>query len=148
MTADQTQRTEKYDKPLPIIHPDSKPYWDSLKAHEMKMQKCLDCGTVRYPVSPVCYKCFSGRYEWTKLSGRGKVSAWIVVVRATRNAAWDKDVPYNVALVDLDEGPRLTTNIVQVKNEEIYKGMVVEVVYDDVTPEVTLAKFKPVAKGR
>ena len=146
MTTHKT--TEKYDKPLPIIHPENKPYWDSLKAHQIKMQKCLDCGTIRFPVSPVCYKCFSGKSEWTPLSGKGKVSAWVIIVQATGNPAWQKDVPFNVALVDLAEGPRLTTNIVQVKNEDIYKGMPVEINYDDVTPEVTLAKFKPADASR
>ena len=78
----------KYDKPLPVIHPDNKPYWDSIKAHGVKMQKCLDCGTIRYPVSPVCYKCFSRKHEWTKLSGKGIVGAWIVVGSATGNPVW------------------------------------------------------------
>ena len=145
MTTHET--TQKYERPLPVIHPDNKPYWDSLKGHQIKMQKC-ECGTIRFPVSPVCYKCFSGKYEWVPLSGKGKVSAWVIIVQATGNPAWQKDCPFNVALVDLQEGPRLTTNVVQVKNEDIYKGMPVEISYDDVTPEVTLAKFKPSAGAR
>jgi len=135
----------KYDKPLPVIHPDNKPYWDSIKAHQVKMQKCSDCGTVRFPVSPVCYKCFSWNHTWVPLSGKGKVGSWIVVAQATGNPVWSKDVPYNVALVDLEEGPRVTSNILQVNNDDIYTGMPVEAIYDDVTPEVSLLKFKPAA---
>jgi uncharacterized OB-fold protein len=136
-------RTGQYKKPLPVIHPDNAPYWAALKEHELRMQRCSDCGTLRYPVSPVCYKCLSERCEWEKLSGKGVLRSWIVVEAATGNPAWSEDVPYVVALVDLTEGPRLTTNIVGIDADKLKYGMPLEIVYADVTPEVTLAKFRP-----
>lgn len=132
-----------YQKAAPVIHPENRTYWESLKSHELRLQKCMDCGTVRYPISPVCHKCFSSRTEWSKLSGRGRVSVFVTVVEATGSPAWAKDLPYNVALVDLEEGPRVTANIVGIKNEKVYNGMPVEAVFEDVTPELTLLKFKP-----
>ena len=145
MTTEHAHATQGYDKPLPVVHPDNQPYWDSLKAHHIKMQKCLDCGTLRYPVSPVCYKCFSWKHEWADVKGTGKLSAWLIVHQTRGDHAWPADVPFNVALVDLDDGPRLTTNIVDAAPEDLHPGMPVELVYVDVTPEVTLARFKPVS---
>ena len=135
---------KKYKLPLPVVHPDNEPYWTALKNHEIKMQRCNDCNTLRYPVSPVCHKCLSEAATWEKLSGKGTLRSWIVVEAATGNPAWSEDIPYVVALVDLAEGTRLTTNIVETDPYKLEYGQPVEIVYDDVTPEVTLAKFKPV----
>ena len=107
------------------------------------MQRCQDCGILRYPVSPVCHGCLSGRAEWEQLSGNGTLGTWIVVEQATGNPAWQDEVPYVVALVNLKEGPRLTTNIVSIDPGELKYGMPLEIAFDDVTPEVTLAKFRP-----
>ncbi|MEX2445759.1 MAG: Zn-ribbon domain-containing OB-fold protein [Dehalococcoidia bacterium] len=138
-----TQQT--YKKPLPVVHPDNEPYWTALKAHELRMQRCTDCNTLRYPVSPVCWKCLSEGVEWEQLSGRGTLGTWIVVEQVTGNPAWSEDVPFIVALVNLEEGPRLTTNIVGIEPDQLAYGMPLEIVFDDVTAEITLAKFKPAA---
>ncbi|MEI7925962.1 MAG: OB-fold domain-containing protein [Chloroflexota bacterium] len=136
-------RTGSYKKPLPVIHPDNAPYWAALKNHELRLQRCTDCNTLRYPVSPVCWKCLSEAADWEKLSGKGTLRSWIVVEAATGNPAWSEDIPYVVALVDLAEGPRLTTNVVETDPYSLTYGMPLEIVFADVTDEVTLAKFKP-----
>jgi len=135
--------TRAYKKPLPMIHPDNEPYWAALKQHELRMQRCQECGTLRYPVSPVCHKCLSDQVDWEQLSGKGTLGTWIVVEQATGNPAWQEDVPYVVALVNLAEGPRLTSNVVGIDPDKLRYGMPLEVVFDEVTPEVTLAKFRP-----
>ena len=134
---------QPYKKQLPIIHPDNAEYWAALKNHELRMQRCKNCGVLRYPVSPVCHKCLSDQADWEQLSGKGTLGTWIVVEQATGNKAWQEEVPYTVALVNLEEGPRLTTNIVEIDPDDLKYGMPLEVVFDDVTPEVTLAKFRP-----
>ena len=135
-----------YHKQLPVIHPANAPYWEALKRHELRLQRCNECSTLRFPVSPVCYACMStAEPTWELLSGKGTLTSWIVVERATGNPAWSEDVPYVVACVDLDEGPRLTTNIVEADPFGLTSHMRVEVVFDDVTPEVTLAKFRPIS---
>jgi uncharacterized protein len=131
-----------YPKPLPARSPLNAPYWDGLKRHELRLQGCQDCGTVWYPPAPFCPGCWSRQVLWQTLSGRGKVNAW-VVFHQTYFASFTADVPYNVAEVELDEGPRLLTNLVAVENDAITMGMPVEIVFDDVTDEVTLAKFRP-----
>ena len=83
------------------------------------------------------------RAEWDRFSGRGTLGSWIVIERATGNPVWSEDVPYIVAQVELEEGPRLTTNIVEAEASALRVGMPVQIVFDDVTPEVTLAKFLP-----
>ena len=132
----------EYTKPLPVITENSRPFWDAAKRHELSLQKCNNCGKYWYPSGPVCPFCWSRDYEWAKLSGRGKVSSW-VIFHQRYFESFSEDIPYNVAQVELEEGPRITTNLVGVKNEDIRMDMPVHVVFDDVTPEVTLPKFRP-----
>lgn len=133
----------EYLKPLPAITPLNQPYWDGLKHRELKMQRCDSCQKVWYPPSPFCPRCWSRKFTWSKLSGRGRVSSWVVFHQAYFKG-FAGEIPYNVAEVELDEGPRLMTNLVGVANDAIRSGMRVEIVYDDATEDLTLAKFKPV----
>ena len=135
---------QQYQKPLPAISSVNKPFWDALKNRELKMQKCDACGRVWYPPSPLCPQCWSRKLTWTRLSGRGRVNSW-VVFHQSYFRGFDNELPYNVAEVELDEGPRILTNVVGAKSDELRAGMRVEIVFDDVTPEITLAKFKPCA---
>lgn len=132
----------EYKKPLPHITALSKPYWDATKKHELRLQRCGKCNRFWYPPSFACPFCWSKEFDWAKLSGRGKVNSWVVFHRAYYEG-FQEQVPYNVVEVQLEEGPRLISNLVGVKNEGIRPGMPVEVVFDDVTAEVTLPKFRP-----
>ena len=106
------------------------------------MQKCNSCELIRYPPSPLCASCWSREFTWTPLSGRGRINSWVVFHQAYF-LSYEQDIPYNVVEVELDEGPRIIANLLGVANREIRSGMPVEVVFDDVTEEITLAKFKP-----
>jgi len=130
------------EKPLPRPTEDSAPFWEAAFRGELRMQKCADCAHVRFPPALLCARCLSDRAEWVRLSGRGTVYSWIVV-HQSQHPAFNADVPYNVAIIELEEGPRLHTNIVECVNEQIHIGMPVEVVFEDATPAVTLPKFKP-----
>ena len=132
----------EYSKPLPEMTPDNQPFWDACKRHELSLQRCQDCGHFRLP-SPICPNCLSMNSEWVRVSGRGKVYTWVLIYQRY-HPAFAEDIPYNVAMVELEEGPRLITNIVDCRDEDIRLGMEVEVVFEDVTDEVTLPKFKPV----
>ena len=81
-------------------------------------------------------------HEWVKLSGRGTVFSWIVV-HQSQHPAFNADTPYNVSIIELEEGPRLHSHIVDCPNEQIRIGMPVEVVFHRVNDEVTLPKFRP-----
>jgi uncharacterized OB-fold protein len=134
----------QYQKPLPAISSLNKPFWDFLKKHELRLQKCDGCGHVWYPPSALCPQCWSRKFTWKRLSGRGQVNSW-VIFHQSYFKGFDGELPYNVAEVELDEGPRLLTNLIEIANGAICMGMPVEIVFDDVTNEVTLAKFRPVA---
>ena len=132
----------QYLKPLPTITPLNQPYWDGLKNRALRMQRCDGCRKVWYPAAPFCPRCWSRKFTWTTLSGRGRVSSW-VVFHQSYFKGFENEIPYNVAEVELDEGPRLMTNLVGVANDDIKAGMPVEIVYDNVTEELTLARFRP-----
>ncbi len=130
-----------YTKPFPAISSLNQPYWDGLRRHELNLQRCDGCATVWYPPAPLCPQCWSRKFTWTKLSGRGRVNSWVVFHQAYFRG-FESELPYNVAEVELDEGPRLLTNLVGVANEDIHAGMPVEIVFDRATAEITLAKFR------
>lgn len=131
-----------YTKPVPSIEESEKPFWEAAKRHELVMQRCLNCGRFRHPPAELCPVCLSSRLEWSRLSGQGKVYSWIVYHRAF-HPAFASDVPYAVALIELEEGPRLFSNIIGCKLKDIHIGMPVEVTFEDVTPEIALPKFRP-----
>jgi uncharacterized OB-fold protein len=132
----------EYNKPLPRPNRLSAPFWEGTKRHELLLQRCDACGHVWFPPSTRCPRCLSTDYTWSKASGRGKVWSWIVMWQRYF-PSFEADIPYNVAYVELDEGPRLMTNIVGCANGAIYCDMPVVVFFDDVTPEITLPKFRP-----
>lgn len=129
-------------KPVPVPSEESKPYWEAARRRELKLQRCLDCGAFRFPPSVLCPECSSRSAEWAAVSGRGKVYSYVVFHRAY-HPAFAGDLPYAVACVELEEGPRLLSNITGVAPEKIRCDMPVEVVFEPVTEEVTLPKFRP-----
>ena len=134
-----------YAKPLPVPDRETQPFWDFCKQHELRAQRCSACGAFRWPPRTFCPKCYSAECEWARLSGRGTVYSFSVVHHAVV-AAFAGDVPYVVALVTLDGAGdlvRLLSNIVDCPWEDARVGMPVQVVFDDVTSEVTLPKFEP-----
>jgi uncharacterized OB-fold protein len=129
-----------YIKPLPKPSPTSRPYWDAARRHELQLQHCGACGGYIYYPRPRCPNCMSDNLKWERVSGRGKLYSYTIVRRAsTRSFA---DAPYVLAIVELDEGPHLTTNLIA-PQDQLKIGMPVAVHFDDVTPEHTLVKFKP-----
>lgn len=127
---------------LPEIRDEDAPFWEAARNHELRMQQCDNCDYIWWAPAPVCPECWSTEYEWTELSGDGVVKSWVVIHRPYWEDVVDA-IPYNVAEIELDEGPRYLSNIVEVENDELYQGMSVEVVYEDITDDVTLPKFRP-----
>lgn len=97
--------------PEPEITPLNKPYWDGLKEGELRFQRCNSCGNRWLPARESCPKCLAVDAEWCPASGRGKILSWVVYHTAYHDAFAGR-VPYDVTLVELEEGPRLLTNIV------------------------------------
>jgi uncharacterized OB-fold protein len=135
-----------YTKPLPRFTPLNRPFWDAARRRELHLQHCKACQRPWYPIGPRCPRCLSDEYEWHPVSGNGSVLSY-VVFHQVYDAAFKGDVPYNVAIVDLAEDVRMFTNIVGIPNEAIEVGMDVHVTFDDVTPEVTIPRFRPLANA-
>lgn len=133
----------EYVRPLPEPDPDSAPFWEGCRAHRLLLQRCRDCGAWRFPPGRWCAGCRSPRSAWHDASGRGRVYSWIVVTHPVPREVYAAEVPYVVALIELEEGVRMPTNLVGCDPHAVAAAMPVEVVFDDVTPEVTLPKFRP-----
>lgn len=133
-----------YVKPLPQPDPVTQPFWDSLKQHAMKIQRCNDTGKYFFYPRGLSPFTLSDNISWEPVSGRGTLHAFTIVYNQ-RQPGFADEVPYVVAMVELEEGPRMMTNLVDVQAdpEHVKIGMPVEIVYDDVTDEITLPKFKP-----
>jgi uncharacterized OB-fold protein len=131
---------EQSGRYLPVIYPEEIPYWQGLRERKIMLQRCSDCAKVWYPIGPVCPKCLSGNFEWKQMSGRGVVHNFVIYYKAWMPFLM-KRVPYAVVQVQLEEGPRLTTNLIDVPLDEVKIGMPVEAAYEDVTDEITLLQF-------
>lgn len=131
-----------YNKPLPQPNPDTKPFWNGCKQHELRFQKCVNCGHVRWPPSIICPRCHSKKNEWIVSSGEGTVYTF-AVYHLKYHEEFEDILPYTTAIVELEEGPHILSNIVKCDSSEIHCGMAVEVVWEDVTEDVSLPKFKP-----
>jgi uncharacterized protein len=129
-------------KPLPRITPDNRTFWEACRRHELLLPWCGACDRPHWPPGPVCPHCFADRVEWRRATGRGKISSW-VVVHQEGLPAFRNDLPYNAVQVELDEGVRLTGNVVGVQNRDLRVGLPVEVVFDDVSANATLPRFRP-----
>ncbi len=129
-------------KPAPRPSPESVPYWKAAREHRLEIQRCDACGRYWFPPSQSCPHCQSANFTWTPVSGRGKVFSFVTYHRVY-HPAFAKEVPYVVALVELDEGPRLLTNIVGVPADAVVCDMPVRVTFDDYDEEVSVPKFVP-----
>ena len=139
---------DAYNKPIPAPSPETARYWQGCRAHELWLPYCLSCDRFHFYPRAFCPYCFSWEIEWRQVSGRGKLYSFAIQHRVW-HPAWRGEVPYVTALVELDEGPRLYTNLVEVEPDpaHIHCDMPVEVVFEDMSDEISLPKFRPWTVG-
>ncbi|HEX5020619.1 MAG TPA: OB-fold domain-containing protein [Candidatus Binatia bacterium] len=130
-----------YLKPLPVLDIEGRFFWESCKKHEMALQQCVSCKQFRYPPRSLCPRCHSPEAQWTPISGRGQVYVALVMCHSY-SPAWEHDMPYNISLIDLEEGVRMWSNVIGCLAEEVKIGYHVEISYDDVNDDITLPKFR------
>jgi uncharacterized OB-fold protein len=141
-----TMAPEAPAKPLPQVGPDMQPFFDAARRRELVVQQCGRCQTLRFPARSICSTCLARDARWIPVSGRGQVFSFAVMHQAV-HPGFAAEVPYAVVVIQLDEGPRLLSNLVDCAPGDIRIGMPVEVIFDDVTAEVTLPKFRPGRAG-
>ena len=132
-----------YTLPVPIADDVSAPFFRGAQERKLMLLRCPQCGAWRLPGRDRCVDCWSTEEAWAEASGRGKLYTFGIMHQKYHPAFADV-VPYNYAIVELDEGPRLVTNIVDCPNEALRVDMPVEAVYDDVSEETTLVRFRPI----
>jgi uncharacterized protein len=133
------------DRPLPKpITPEARPYWDGLKQEKLLLPKCGDCGHVFWYPRVLCPHCHSRHITWIQSRGRGKLYAF-EITHQSFNPAMKVPPPYVLAMVELAEGPRLLSNLINVAPDPkvIHCDMPVEVVFSKLTDEITLPLFQP-----
>ena len=128
---------------VPVANFDTQPFWDGCARGELLLQRCSSCQAFRHPPSPICPDCLSDQHNWVRASGRGTVYTF-VVVRETRARGWDKMVPYVVAVIALDEGPRMLSNLTHVAPEAVTIEMPVEVTFEELDGTTKLPLFQPI----
>jgi len=125
--------------PLPQPTPLSRPHWDGCKEGKLRVQRCNDCGAFIFIPRPTCTSCLSESLDWVESSGQGTLYSYTVVHRPQRP---EFEVPYTVAIVELEEGWHMLTNLVDVEEGAIEIGMPLTVSFREMSADITLPFFK------
>jgi uncharacterized OB-fold protein len=132
-----------YEGALPQATHETEPFWEGAKAHKLMLPYCAACDAYDFYPRPFCRKCFSWDIEWKEASGKGKIATYVINHRGPRG--FEDKAPYVIAVVELEEGPSMMTNLVMDEEptpENVSVMADVEVVFTDVTDEVTLPHFR------
>ena len=133
--------THQYKRPVPKMRGFAAEFYAYCKQHELRFQRCASCGTWRHVPRDMCAQCGSFEWEWAKSSGKGKLFSWTTAMQPMLPQFADL-VPYSPVVVELEEGVRMLSWLTDVKDDDLKLDLPVEVMFDDITPEVTLPKFK------
>jgi uncharacterized OB-fold protein len=125
---------------LPVPSKISQPFWDSCKAEAMQIQKCESCGTFAFYPVYICPECASRKLAWTRVSGKATIYTYTV---AQKSVFEDVKGPMVVALVELEEGAMMTSNIVNADPAALAVGMPVRLCYEPISEDITLPVFEP-----
>ena len=134
----------EYTKPLPKIEPETEEYWKAAKRHELFLQRCNACEELIYFPRVMCYRCLSEDLGWVKSTGLGTVYSF-TIIHQVAHQGFEPDVPYVYAIIDLDDGVRMISNIINIDPSEVQVGMRVKATFDDITPEISIPKFEPMS---
>jgi uncharacterized OB-fold protein len=131
---------------MPRPTPETQHFWDGTRAGELRLQRCAECQHAYFPPRPFCPKCSSRSVRVFKASGRGRLLSYVINQRP--HPAWDG--PYSIAIVELDEGPRMMSNIVGCPQtpEALVLDMPLTVTFEQLSEEIALPLFKPVGEMR
>ncbi len=130
---------EIYTKPVPRVTEETKPYWEGCRKHQLLIQRCNGCGKFQFYPRALCSHCLSDSLEWVEARGTGTIYSFSNVYRPPSKEF--KELPYIVAIIELDEGVRMMSNVVNVPPGEVRIGMRVKVVFEDIREDLSLPKF-------
>ena len=133
--------SSRNDRPLPPVVPRMKPFWAAASVGRLTIQRCAVCSRAYFPAVDLCNECLEGQLEWIDVSGKGVVFSY-VVMHQVYHAAFAERVPYAVAEIKLDEGPRMVSNVVGCPPDELHVGMPVEVIFEKQDDTISLPLFR------
>ncbi|OBI46688.1 Zn-ribbon domain-containing OB-fold protein [Mycobacterium colombiense] len=116
----------------------SRPFWEGCRCHELRYQRCAACGSANFPPTERCRQCLSEDLSWQRCGGGGEIYSWTVVYRPVTT---EFEPPYAPAIITLDEGYQMLTNVVGVPPEVLAVGLRVRVEFHATGPDVTLPYF-------
>ncbi len=129
------------DKPLPEMSPEAEPFWRACREGRLLLPRCRACETVFFYPRPACPACWSEELDWIESAGRGSIWSFSEVHVSFGGDAWKDELPYTVVIIELDEGVRLVSRLVDAPADEVEVGARVRVTFGAHTPEVTLPYF-------
>ena len=139
--------SDEYNLPIPSITSEAKPFWDGLANQLLLIPKCNDCGHLFMYPKAYCPNngCFSSNLDWEQVSGSGNLFSYTIVHRSAdvRFQEIAAQKPYIFALIELEEGPKLISNLVNVDIDNLEVGMPVEIIFEKINDDITLPKFQP-----
>jgi len=131
----------EYTKPLPQITPLSKPFYDAARKHKLIIQRCKDCSQYVFYPKYFCPHCLSDKLDWVESSGKGKVYSF-TVCRSNVPGEFAASLPYVVAIVELEEGVWMLSNIVDCNPDDVKCEQPVEVTFEDATDDIAIPMFR------
>jgi uncharacterized protein len=129
-------------KPLPVVTEESRPFWEGCRQGKLLLQYCTQCQQYQFYPRLYCMHCNSNALSWVEASERGVIYSY-TTIHQNKSPEFINDTPYNVAIVQLEEGPRLMSNIVDIVPTELRVDLPVTVVFDQVTESINLPRFRP-----
>ncbi|HEY6284188.1 MAG TPA: Zn-ribbon domain-containing OB-fold protein [Ktedonobacteraceae bacterium] len=129
-------------KPLPVLTEESRPFWEGCQQWKLLLQYCSECHQYQFYPRLYCMQCSSNTLRWVEASGHGVIYSY-TIIHQNKSPEFVHDTPYNVAIVQLEEGPRMLSNIVGIEPGELRVDLQVTVVFDRVTDFITLPRFRP-----
>ena len=132
-------RPQPSDIPLPAPSDVSQPFWDACRRHQITFQRCNACSGITFIPQPACRHCLSSDLRWEQSQGKGSVYSWTVVWRPQTPAF---EIPYAIAIVDVDEGYQMVSNIIGIDPADLQVGMRVAVTFHEMNGEITIPYFQ------
>jgi uncharacterized protein len=131
-----------HPKPLPVVTDESRPFWEGCRQGKLLLQYCDQCRRHQFYPRLYCMQCGSASLSWIEASGRGVIYSY-TIIHQNKSPEFAQDTPYNVAIVQLEEGPRMMSNIVDISPAELRIDLPVTIIFDAVSDSISLPRFKP-----
>lgn len=129
-------------RPVPVPDADSEPFWEACREQRLVVQRCTTCGQRRFPPIGICHVCRGWDFEWVEVT-RGTIYSWVVIHHSPIESL-RKELPYVVAVIDLGDGVRIPTQLINVEPESVQAGIEVEVEWQEIDGGLSLPFFAPV----